>query len=495
MRILIQIAFLLIPYLSFSQVDTIVHLYSFGGVNNDVAEEIKATSDGGYIVIGSTSSNSSGNTDAYLLKVDSNCTYQWSKALGGTNNDWGYAVEETHDKGFIIALTSNSYGSGGYDAVLMKRDSLGKYQWKKTYGGNDWDFAYDVTQTYDSGYVFCGETYNNSQGYSDVWVVKTNVNGDTLWTQTIGGSLVDKGNAVIETSDSNIVVAGVRNTVTDSTQIYLLKFTRNGALLWDSIYGDSLYENANSVIEISTGDYVMGGATTTFSPNGDTDFYLLKTNSAGNMIWERYFGNSSLDADQEIFDVYEDASGNIINVGFTEEAGAGLKDAFLFYVNSGGWWAGISPTYGDVEDELFKSFCVGLNGEFCSAGYTNSFGNGLKDLLLVRTDTIYANQDTAVVIYPDTIPLFVKKVDEINTEVKVFPNPTSSYITFELDIIESNIIGDLELISLDGKTVFHEEFLGKFITIDMSKFRKQAYTYFYRSYDNQIESSGKIIVY
>ena len=185
------IAVFLISVSCFTQVDTIAHLYTFGGHNNDNAEEIEATSDGGYIVVGSTSSNSSGNTDVYLLKVDSLCNYQWSYALGGTNNDWGYSVKQTFDNGFIIAATSNSYGNGGYDAVLMKRDSLGNYVWQKTYGGQDWDFAYSVVQTYDSGYVFCGETYNNTNGYSDVYIEKTNPVGDTLWTQIIGGTLID----------------------------------------------------------------------------------------------------------------------------------------------------------------------------------------------------------------------------------------------------------------------------------------------------------------
>lgn len=248
MRIL---AFILSFSFSFvsAQTDTIVRLRAFGGLDNDVAEEIQPTVDGGYIVIGATSSNSWGNTDGYLLKVDSNCNYEWSKALGGSNNDWGYSIKPTYDNGYIVAISTNSFGNGGYDACLMKRDSLGNYEWKKIYGGNDWDFVYSVEQTYDSGYVFCGETYNNTNGYSDVYVVKTNSLGDTLWTRTVGGSLIDKGISVIETSDSNIVVGGIRNTIADSTQMYVLKFNSLGNLLWDSIYGGSKYENINQIIE------------------------------------------------------------------------------------------------------------------------------------------------------------------------------------------------------------------------------------------------------
>src|SRR5690606_25017774 len=206
------------------------------------------TYDGGYIIVGSTASSGDGNTDIYLLKVDSMCNYQWSKALGGTNNDWGYSVKQTYDKGYIIAASSNSYGNT-YQACLFKRDSLGEYEWMKTYGGADWDLVYDVVQTYDSGFVFSGETYNNTAGFSDVYIVRTNSAGDTIWTRTIGGTLIDKGNAIIETADSSIVVAGIRNTITDSTQANIIKLDKNGVLLWDSIYGGTKYEWIYDVVE------------------------------------------------------------------------------------------------------------------------------------------------------------------------------------------------------------------------------------------------------
>ena len=144
--------------MSFAQKDTIAHLYAVGGAGIDKAESIVATSDGAYVVVGSTTSNTSGNTDVYLLKLDSQINVVWSWAIGGNNNDWGYKVKETFDKGFIIVATSNSFSTGGdYDARLIKTDSLGVIQWQKSYGGNDWDLAYDVIQTTDSGFAFCGD--------------------------------------------------------------------------------------------------------------------------------------------------------------------------------------------------------------------------------------------------------------------------------------------------------------------------------------------------
>lgn len=452
MKIKVIILFFLMPLFSISQTDTIAHLHAFGGGNNDVAEEIEATSDGGYIVVGSTSSNSSGNTDAYLLKIDSNCSYQWSKALGGINNDWGYSVKQTYDKGYIIGVSSNSYGNGGYDACLMKRDSLGNYQWKKCYGGNDWDFVYSVVQTHDSGYVFCGETYNNTSGFSDVYVVKTNQLGDTAWTRTVGGALVDKGNSIIETSDSNIVVAGIKNTVIDSTQIYVLKFDFNGTLLWDSLYGDSLYESAAAIIECNNGDYVIGGTST--SLNVDKENYIIRTNSSGLSLWANYFNSTG---DEEVLDVVEDKLGNLINVGYTEGAGGGMKDVHVFYVNGTGFWMHKSSTYGGSTNEVAKS--IALSNNIKIAGLTDGvYGNGLNDMLIVCLDTVYQGQIFSTDSIYDAIPLNIVDIDKKELSVEVYPNPAQSFIIISSDKINN---GEVRVLDMLGNEVLITSFISQ----------------------------------
>ena len=484
--------FFIFPLIGLTQTDTIARMYVFGGVNNDSAEEIEATADGGYIVIGSTSSNSSGNTDAYLLKVDSLCNYEWSKALGGANNDWGYSIKQTFDKGFIIASSSNSYGIGGYDAVLMKRDSLGNFVWRKGYGGVDWDFAYSIVQTYDSGYVFCGETYNNSNGFSDVFIVKTNPLGDTLWTRTFGGALIDKGNSVIETSDSNIVVAGVKNTLADSTEIYVLKLDPNGTLLWDSVYGNPLYENANAIIETSNGDYVITGATSSFSPTGDNDFYLIRTDKDGTVIWANSFGNPGVPEDDEAFDVYEELNGDLINVGSTSAAGGGMEDATLFYINSFGNWAGLGPTFGSLNNEGLKSFTVGNDGDYCMAGYTTSFGNGIEDVLIIKLDTVYNGQDTSTSVFTDLIPLAILEASNV-FDFRVYPNPAKDFVSVELNSWELNSYQFI-LTDINGRIVRSTRINGIRNKIKLENIQKGIYIYSLMNESFQI-GKGKLIIY
>lgn len=490
MHKILLIFLLLLPFFGFSQSDTIAHLHTFGGIGIDVGESIDATSDGGYIIVGSNSTNTTGNTDVYLLKVDSLINHEWSYSIGGTNNDWGYSVKQTYDKGYIIATTSNSYGNGGYDAVLMKRDSLGNYQWRKTYGGTNWDFVYDLAITYDSGFVFCGETYNNTLGLSDVYVVRTNKDGDTLWTKTIGGSLTDKGNSIIETSDSNIVVAGLTNTTSDSTQAYVIKFSKTGQLLWDSAYGGGNgYDMANSVIETANGEYVIAGTTTSYNTNNDKDFYLARTDKNGTLIWQSNFGNPG---EEEVFDVYEDNLGNLINVGFTKAAGAGGKDAELFYIGASGWWMGISPTYGTSLDEWFKGFAIGLNGNFCMLGTTNSYGNGLNDVFIVRVDTIFANQPIILTTFNDSIPLTIKDTKN-NSVVSIFPNPTQQFLTISISETKGNTPYFFELYDLQGKAILKKEITNTSTTLNLSQLSKQFYV-FKLLKEGKIVSTGKLIV-
>lgn len=478
---------LILPIFGFSQKDTIAHLYTFGSVANDVGEDICATDDGGFAIIGSTASSGTGNTDIYFLKVDSLCNYQWSFALGGTNNDWGYAIKQTYDKGFIIAASTNSYGNGGYDAMLLKRDSLGNYQWQKTYGGNDWDFAYDVVQTFDSGYVFCGETYNNSAGFSDVYVVKINSIGDTLWTKTVGGSLIDKGNALIQTSDSNIVVAGIRNTPTDSTQAYVLKFDKDGTLIWDSVYGGVKYEDFNGIIETYDGGFVSTGTSTNASIDGDEDYYVLKIDRDGIILWEQIIGSIG---DEVGYDILELANTNLFIIGYTEATGGGGKDAKLFLLNSGGWWAGQNSSFGNFNDEVANSVVFGNDGSMKMAGFSDGYGYGLYDLMVISVDTVVPYQQFTVTSNEDIAPISVQEYSRNSAEIKIFPNPTNDIVQITTSIYPLN----LELIDVFGKRVLDLKLTQSNDFINIKRLSKGYYSMIFTSKGEVLKVKKLIVV-
>ena len=462
---------LILPIFGFSQKDTIAHLYTFGSVANDVGEDICATDDGGFAIIGSTASSGDGNTDIYLLKVDSLCNYQWSFALGATNNDWGYSIKQTYDKGFIIAASNNSYSNGGYDAMLLKRDSLGNYQWQKTYGGNDWDFAYDVVQTFDSGFVFCGETYNNSNGFSDVYVVKTNLLGDTLWTRTVGGNLVDKGNALTQTSDSNIIIAGIKTTITDSTQAYVLKFDKDGTLLWDSVYGGSGYEWINDIIESSIGKYSVAGATTSNS-NGDLNYYILNLDEQGNVNWDFTIvnGPSPTPDDDEMFAIDVMANGQLLFMGYSATGGSGEKNIALFTLTNSGFWGGTATVLATPYDDIIKSIYLTSNDRIIGAGKTNSFGLGNQDVLLLKMDTVLPTQTIQVTMYEDIAPIGIRTIENTGF-VEIFPNIVEDH--FYISSNDSYLFDELELFNLNGQLVYKQVVVSN--KVDVSSLKSGMY--------------------
>ena len=493
MHKLINILFLLLPLVGLSQKDTLAHLYAIGGIGIDKAEEIIATADGGYVVVGSTTSNTSGNTDVYLLKLDSQINVVWSWAMGGNNNDWGYAVKETFDKGFIIASTTNSFDvNGDYNARLIKTDSLGVIQWHKVYGGNDWDLVYDVVQTADSGFAFCGETYNNTNGESDVYIVKTNLLGDTLWTKTIGGTLVDRGNSIMETTDSSIVVAGMTTTTTDSVQMYMIKLTATGNLIWDIAFGAAGYEEANVVIETANGDYVLGGVTTSFTPNNDKDFYMIRTDSSGNTIWGNYFGQPG---EEVIYDLVELADGSFFNTGHTTAAGNGGKDALVFLVTSVGGWGFSASTFGGTKDEESKSILLEPNEALKIAGFTKSYGNGLEDVMIIEIDTVVTNHQFIVDTIYDFMPL---KIDDLTSwkpsseeNILIFPNPASSAVNIDVSNSKANKI---MIFSIFGQLVYESSLSNQhMITINLSNLSAGIYSVQFFE-NSKLIASQKLII-
>jgi hypothetical protein len=186
---------------------------TFGGPHDDGAFSIIQTSDGGYALAGNTYSFSGGNnTDFWLIKTDSLGKELWNKTFGGHRDDFGCYVTQTLDGGYALAGITNSSGYGREDVWLIKTDSDGNIIWNKTYGGALNDEAYSVLQTEDGGYVLAGSTYAYGSGLWDAWIVKTDSAGDFLWRQTYGGNGNDQATSFIPANDGGFVMSGSTNT-------------------------------------------------------------------------------------------------------------------------------------------------------------------------------------------------------------------------------------------------------------------------------------------
>jgi hypothetical protein len=255
---------------------------TYGGTGQDGARFVQQTSDGGYIVAGWTGSFGAGG-DIFLIKTDTSGNIQWSKTYGGTNGDEAYSVQQTSDGGYIVAGYTDSFGAGSLDIFLIKTDANGDTIWAKTYGGTNYDDAFSVQQTSDGGYIVAGRTWSFGAGSLDIFLIKTDANGDTIWAKTYGGTGQDGALSVQQTSDGGYIVAGYTASFgAGSFDVFLIKTDANGDTIWDKTYGGTNSDNALHVQRTSDGGYIVAGFTYSFGA-GSADIFLIKTDANGNI--------------------------------------------------------------------------------------------------------------------------------------------------------------------------------------------------------------------
>jgi len=353
---------------------------TYGGGHSDWGRSVQQTSDGGYIIAGTTRSFGAGDREVCLLKTDSSGDVLWTRAYGGSSWDYGHSVQQTSDGGYIIAGYTYSFGAGGSDVYLVKTNPSGNILWDRTYGGSDYDRGHSVQQTSDGGYIIAGYTGSFGAGSYDVYVVKTDSSGDTLWTRTYGGSSYDVGHSVQQTSDGGYIIAGYTGSFGAGREdVYLLRTDSSGHSLWTRTYGGSDWDWGFSVQQTSDGGYVIAGETASFGA-GSSDVYLLKTDSSGNTLWTRTYGGSSSDRGRS---VQQTSDGGYIIAGLTWSFGAGYSDVYLVKTDSSGdtLW---TRTYGGSDQDWGESVQQTSDGGYIIAGETSSFGAGRSDVYLLR---------------------------------------------------------------------------------------------------------------
>jgi hypothetical protein len=405
------------------------YLHLFGGQNMDMFRDGIATPDTGIIAVGTTSSYGAGNTDIYVVRTDSLCNKIWSKTYGRNNVEQGHSIKNTMDGGFIIAGYTNSIGSGGYDAYLIKIDANGQQIWERTYGGNDWDFAYSLVELPDSGFAVCGETYTNSFGNSDIYLFRTDKNGNILWQKNIGDTQQDVANDLILDKDTMLVIVGKTKSFGNGQEdMYLLKTNLLGDTIWTKTFGDTLNECGYRLIQTQDLGYVMVGYAESYSPEGDLEMHSLKTDSAGIFQWYHIYGENTK---EDIgYDVLEKSDGSLIFTGFTG-FGAGMKDVYTFNAYFNGWWSPASNTFGSIRNDIGYANTILQNGSIVIFGTTESYGIGNYDALIIRLDTVKPNQIQQLEILNDTILNIEKAFNDIALDLKIYPNPNKGILFIE----------------------------------------------------------------
>lgn len=288
--------------------------------------EVQQTTDGGYIVFGSQGGL---YTDSLvLMKVNEQGVLAWQKSYHHTSErSIGRSVEQTADGGFIISGYHGEIMSE--DIFVMKVNDEGLVEWSKTFGGDGIDKSSCVRQFQDGSYLVAGETRSFGHGGYDVFILKLDIAGDTLWTKAYGSTNNEGAYALDITSDGGFILAGVGGSF-QNRNVYVIRSDQHGNILWEKEFGGDEYDFGNSIEQTDDGGFIIAGQRTLVP--GQSEMYLVKTNDVGDIYWERGFRKGDVN---EAYSAHQTRDGGFIILGTTIFPDT-VSTSFMYLVKTGG---------------------------------------------------------------------------------------------------------------------------------------------------------------
>ncbi|MBN2602751.1 MAG: hypothetical protein JXA91_01300 [Candidatus Thermoplasmatota archaeon] len=358
-----------------------------------VGKCVRQTSDGGYIIGGYKGVTY--RYDAYVEKTDSVGNVIWTNSFGLPDKfDEGHSIRSTLD-GYILTGFTQSYGRGSCDVWLIKLDTDGYELWNTTFGGLDADYGYDVELTSDGGYIIVGSTESYGTNYTtDVWLIKTDVNGNELWNITFGGSEYEEGYCVQQTSDGGFIITGcTSSTGAGNNDVWLIKTDVYGNLEWEHTYGGIDDDEGYSLQQTKDGGFFITG----FYGRGESqsDLYVIKTDSKGKIEWKEIIDNDS--AEDVGYYGIQVSDGSYIVTGYTGNYIEETIDAWVikfmggstttFYIEmSGGLGVSATITNTGTSDAIDVPWEVHIYGGIF--GRINKTVSGTVDILVGQSKTL-----------------------------------------------------------------------------------------------------------
>ncbi|KJD31672.1 PKD protein [Tamlana nanhaiensis] len=333
---------------------------AFGGSDDDRGTSIIQTQDGGFAIFGFSKSDdfdvaeNAGAKDYWLLKLDTSGEILWQKNFGFIGDDNGTSLIETVDNGFLLIGVLDVTASGGEgiskqqnikhaggDYWAIKLDASGNKQWSNYYGGSFTDTPYSVVQTNDNGYLIVGSSDSDDVdiagniGSYDFWVVKISETGALLWEKSFGGTEIDEARAIIKTTDNNYVIVGDTRSNNGNVSfnngaadLWVVKISDNGDLIWEKTFGGSSFDVGRSVFETQDGGLLISGSSRSADGDvdkneGQNDAWLLKLDSNANLIWQKNIGGSDIDF---LYDAAQLNDGSFVAVGESSSSNTDITE-------------------------------------------------------------------------------------------------------------------------------------------------------------------------
>ena len=361
---------------------------TLGGLENERAVAVERSPDGGYVVLGETSSYGAGSQDLWIIKLDRAGTILWHRTYGGTGYESAAAVTASPEGGYLVVGTTSSVTSGGQDAWLVKIDESGAVEWGRSYGGPLRDRGVAVVTTSDCKYVIGGTTQDPDTSHWDIWLMKWDSNDGVIWHKTYDGSHYESISSLQRSWDGGFIIAGEsRHVAGRNGDFRVLKVDSNGSIEWDKAYGldgfvapgaprNENIEYAPYIRQTNDGGYVLAG--TTVSWIGKHMVWLLKLSEDGTISWEKLFsapGDCDLSAIEPTGDNGYLLSGTTGDGWMMKLDEDGNKEWINYYGGGG-------PA---LRDEIY-SFQSASDGGLIAVGATESLSASDEDLWVLKLD-------------------------------------------------------------------------------------------------------------
>jgi hypothetical protein len=299
---------------------------TYGGLGIDDAYSVIETADGGYAMVGFTNSSGAGNYDGWLVKVDSVGNMQWNKTYGGATADDLYIVVQTDDGGYAMVGYTTSFGAGAADGRLVRVDSSGNVLWNQTYGGTGVDDTVSMVKTSDGGYALAGYTRSFGAGGTDFWLVKVDSEGVLQWNKMYGGAGDDSAHSVVQTSDGGYALAGFTYSFgSGDKDFWLVKVDSLGNMQWNKTFGGTGADAAVSLVKTSDGGFALAGCSSSFGA-GNNDVWGVRVDSFGNLFWSQTYGGAGADY---AYSIIQASDGGYAVTGNTASFGVGSTDCYF----------------------------------------------------------------------------------------------------------------------------------------------------------------------
>jgi Tol biopolymer transport system component len=347
------------------------------------------TGDGGYLMVGAThySHQNTRQEDIYLVKTDAIGEIRWTQAYGGDAFDRGNAVAETDDGGFVILGETASFGTGDWDVVLLRVDHDGSELWARTFGGPGKERANAILRTDDGGFILTGQTASFGAGGGDLYLVRTDDQGNEVWSRTYGGERDEEGYAIHETADGGFLILaevsqGERVYVEENPDVMLLRTDASGNELWSRVWEEEDVEGGFSLLPTSDGHFLLAGITGPAGNQTDIDFLFIKIDADGNQIWNKPLGDE--DAVDYGTDAIELPDGGYLLIGMFSDGGRGAIP--LIKTDTDGeivWRRNLVEGQGN---KAGMKILPAPDGGYVIVGITTEFGRGFETIL-IKTDS------------------------------------------------------------------------------------------------------------